>query len=175
MVLETVGASQWQEVERWWIAHYRMLGPLSNITDGGDAMCVAALSPEMVRKAADARRKSPKWAAGMKRAAEKLRGRKHSHETKEKMSATAKGRRPSDATIQASVARTKGMKMSPERAARAGNAWRGKKQSADHAEKKRRAMEPLRAKQSSDQAARWRDPDYRARMLASMAVRKHPD
>jgi hypothetical protein len=36
-------------------------------------------------------------------------------------------------------------------------------------------MEKHQAKQSSDQAARWRDPEYRARMLASMAGRKLTD
>jgi hypothetical protein len=175
MVLETVESSEWQAVERWWIAYYRMLGPLGNITDGGDAICAAALSLDAQRKAADGRRKSPKWAAAIKQAANKNRGRKQSAEERTRRSEVAKGRRPSDATIQASIARTKGKKMSPERAALAGKAWRGKKQSADHAEKKRLAMEPHRAKQSSDQAARWRDPEYRARMLTSMAGRKPTD
>jgi hypothetical protein len=175
MVLETVEASEWQVVERWWIAHYRMLGPLSNITDGGDAMCVAALSPEMVRKAADARRKSPKWAAARKQAADKIRGRKHSIETKEKMSASAKGRRPSDATVAAVGARYRGKKLTPDHAAKCAKGRLGKPNSSEHRAKQREAMGKHQAKQSSDQAARWRDPEYRARMLASMAGRKLTD
>ena len=35
-VLEWCDATDWQKAERKWIAHYRSLGPLLNLADGGD-------------------------------------------------------------------------------------------------------------------------------------------
>jgi hypothetical protein len=166
--IEIVNGGEWALAEKRWIAHYRSLGPLCNRTNGGQGVSGVLRTPDWIAKGVAARRESGRAAEGTKRAAQKNRGRQHTEQTKAKMSAVHKGRRPSDAAIEAVGARYRGRKFTPEEAVKFGNAWRGKRQSADHSEKKRLAMEPHQAKLSSDQIARWRDPEYRARITAGM-------
>lgn len=86
-----VGAWPWQESERFWIRHGRRNGwPLTNNTDGGDG--VSGL-PEETRK-----RMRMTW-LGRKHRSDSLikigeasRGRKHSNETKKRMSMAHSGR-----------------------------------------------------------------------------------
>lgn len=168
--IETIEDGEWATAERRWIKHYRSLGLLCNRAKGGQGVSGVLRTPEWRARIVASGIESGRRADGAKRAAEKIRGRKHTGETKAKMSVAAKGRRPSDAAIEAVGARYRGKKFTPEQSYQFGNAWRGKKQSADHSEKKRRAMGLHQAKQSSDQVARWRDPEYRARVVANMCA-----
>jgi hypothetical protein len=173
--IEIVVDGEWAATERKWIAHYRLLGPLCNRAKGGEGVSGVLRTNEWISRVIASRRRSGRAADGAKRAAEKIRGRKHSDETKAKMSTAKKGRRPSDATIAATGARYRGKKFTPEQAAKCGLARRGKPNSNEHRAKQRAGMLPHRDQISREQSARWRDPEYRARMLASRAGRKLTD
>jgi hypothetical protein len=56
-----------------------------------------------------------------------------------------------------------------------GNAWRGNTQSREHSARKRLAMKKYQGQLSIDQAVRWRDPEYRARLIGSMTGRMLSD
>lgn len=52
-VVEEVGIENWEERERWWIAHYRSLGArLVNCTDGGDGVVGYKAPPELLERMA---------------------------------------------------------------------------------------------------------------------------
>jgi hypothetical protein len=167
LLLEIVHEADWSAAERKWIAHYRSLGPLENRTVGGQGVSGALRTVEWKRKIVENRRASGKAAEGHKRGAERQRGRKMSAETRAKMSASATGRIASPETLAKMSVAQKGRKLSPERVAKCG-VWRGKRQSKEHCEKKRVSMEVHTEQQSADQIARWNDPEYRARVTASM-------
>lgn len=161
-------SDDWAAAEKRWIAYYRQLGPIANRTSGGQGVSGVIRTDEWKVKVVQSRRDSGRGADGIKRAAEKNRGRVQSPEERALRSEVLKGRRPSETVIEIVGARYRGKKLTPEHAAQAGNAWRGKKQTAEHGNKKRLSMQPHQAKQSSDQAARWCDPEYRTRVVASM-------
>lgn len=81
IVLETgTDMDLWKDAEKKWIAHYRALGArLTNATDGGDGTPGHVQSPETRAKIAERSKVSQ-------------RGRKHSPETRAKMSASATAR-----------------------------------------------------------------------------------
>lgn len=76
VILETVDESNWQSVERKWIAYGKAQGwPLTNLTDGGDGVVGYEFSEEAREKISRARR-----------------GTAHSEETKFKMSLSHLGK-----------------------------------------------------------------------------------
>jgi hypothetical protein len=167
--IEIVNGGEWALAEKRWIAHYRSLGPLCNRTNGGQGVSGVLRTPDWIAKGVAARRESGRAAEGTKRAAQKNRGRQHTEQTKAKMSAVHKGTQaPATPRLKQSVPATEAGSSHQKRPSNSVMRGAGKRQSADHSEKKRLAMEPHQAKLSSDQIARWRDPEYRARITAGM-------
>lgn len=130
-VIECGMGDGWQDRERFWIAHYRIGGKLTNLTDGGDG--TPGLPPsEKCRKAVSLAHKGVPYPPGRvsamlgKRhtpeAVEKIRsagmGRKHSDEAKAKVSRARKGKKPAASTIAASVAARAGKKLTEEHKAK---------------------------------------------------------
>jgi len=90
--LETLpDESEWQEVEKEWIAIGREIGwPLTNNTDGGDGVSgLPEETREKMRKTWLGRKHKPESIEKMRKG---RKGRKHTEEHKEKMSSLMKGR-----------------------------------------------------------------------------------
>lgn len=69
------------------ILEFKYFGyPLTNLTVGGEGVCGYERTAEQNEKAALARKNSPKWWEGNRRAAEKIRGRKLSEEHRKNIS-----------------------------------------------------------------------------------------
>jgi len=126
-VIEQGIGDGWQDRERFWIAHYRVEGKLTNLTDGGDG--TPGLVPsERCRKAVSLAHKGvpypPDRIPAMlgknhtPEAVEKIRaagiGRAQSDAAKAKLSRAMKGRKPSAKTVAASVAARTGKKLTDE-------------------------------------------------------------
>lgn len=126
-VIEHGQGEGWQDRERFWIAHYRIEGKLTNLTDGGDG--TPGLSPsEKCRQAVSLSHKGIPYPQGRvpamlgknhtPEAIEKIRvagtGRKHTEAAKAKLSLSKKGMKPSPKTIAASVAARTGKSLTEE-------------------------------------------------------------
>ena len=126
-VIEQGQGAGWQDRERFWIAHYRIEGKLTNLTDGGDG--TPGLPPsEKCRQAVSLAHKGIPYPPGRAsamlgknhtpEALEKIRaagtGRKHSELTKAKLSRARKGKKPSPKAVAASVAARTGKKLTED-------------------------------------------------------------
>lgn len=101
-ILQEVSSSGWQDAERYWIKLARMAGVrLTNTTPGGDGLGSGKDNPSFGRRgplsASFGKRLSDEHKANLKAAhTHSMRGRKHSLETRAKMSAGCMGRRVPD-------------------------------------------------------------------------------
>lgn len=150
IVLES-GIDDWQEAERRWISHYRLLGAkLTNATDGGEGTPGLLPNQETRRKMSAAqkgRKQSPESTAKTRAA---LLGRKQSPEHVAKLAATRKGKAPIAATIAAA------------------EASRGRQQSAAHIEKR---ISPLRGR-IRPELRKFSDEDVRMIRSSELSLRK---
>ena len=114
LIILEIGITDWQAAERKWIAHYRRIGvPLTNGTDGGDGTpgCYPRASTRRkMSKAHKGRKMSPE---AIKKTADALRGRPFSAEHCAALARVRKGRIPVKATAAAAKA-NKGRKQTPE-------------------------------------------------------------
>jgi len=164
----------WVTVERKWIAHYRTIGKITNRSDGGQGVSGVLRSAEWLARIVASRRASGKGEDGTKRAAAKNRGRiqstkeremragldfdrSHRPETKAKISASHMGLRHTDEIIKLIADKRRGFTHTEDA-----------KQRITAAAK---AQAHLR---SEEQKARWEDPEYYARVTASMRDRDPP-
>lgn len=154
ITLEVVPAgTDWGEVEKRHIALLKQAGAdLLNETSGGQGVPDDARGKKWRAAIAASHIDNPRRAAGAKKAAEKMRGRKHSPETLAKMSAALKGR-----------------KLSADHVAKMSARHKGKTISAEHIERLRQALtgRPLSREHREKIKARWADPEYREKVLAS--------
>lgn len=134
-ILEVCSDSTWRELEAYWISLGRAIGwNLTNLTDGGDGCDGFKHHAETKEKLSEiARRRSitPAMLAGRRKSSDARRGkpgRKHSDETKRRMSITRKGR-------------GKGRKLSEEHRKKISVSNMGKKFSPETIEKMRRASQ----------------------------------
>ncbi len=107
-VLETATADNWQERERYWIAEYRAISRLTNITDGGDGLPGYAPTPELRQKWSQMRR-GVKYAPGRQSA---MLGKTHTPEARKKISERRMGHSTSPETRQKIAEKAKGRDMS---------------------------------------------------------------
>lgn len=95
-VIETGDGNGWQEAERSWIAHYRPLTKLTNLTDGGDGTPGLIPSPELRQKWSQMRAGVP-YPPGRVGA---MKGRKHSPDAIAKIQSASNGRKMPDSMRQ---------------------------------------------------------------------------
>jgi len=124
-VIEQIAPDQnWEERERYWIAHYRnMYDDLTNGSDGGD--CGPDCSGKHLTKSESGRRnivaalvernKSTKMREVSRKNGLSRKGKKHSNETKEKMRLASTGRKPSAKSIEKLIERNKTRKYDSEK------------------------------------------------------------
>lgn len=138
MIIELCDSDNWEERERFWIAHYRQIAPLTNVSDGGDT------GPNMTghRHTDEVKAIIAKHSTGRKRSLEFIEkfkqsraGWKPSPEVVERIRKTrlemfAKGDLSWQKGVQAAIAANKGKKYSPERIERAAAPQRGKRRCA---------------------------------------------
>jgi len=146
---------------------------LLNLTDGGEGLPDAALTPEAIAKAAAARKNSPKWWASITTANKKRIGIPLSEEQRANISAANTGRKfPPEFGAKISAAQ-KGRPAHPNSTEGARRAKLGSKESEETKNKKRLSMEKHREAQSERQRRNWEDPEYRARVIANMKARNN--
>ena len=96
-VVATGQGEGWQEAERQWIAFYRPLAQLTNLTEGGEGM-PGYVPTIALRQLWSSQRKEVSYAPGRKSA---MLGRHHTVEAKVKISAASAARKASVATRKA--------------------------------------------------------------------------
>lgn len=117
LILET-GNGDWQEAERWWIAHLRQNGAnLTNMTDGGDGTPGLIPNAETRSKMSLSRRGRKMPPEAIAKTAAALRGRTQSPEHIARLAKTRKGKAPIPATEAAAIA-NRGRRQSPEHVAK---------------------------------------------------------
>jgi hypothetical protein len=95
IILEWATESTWREREIFWIAFYRCLRPLDNISAGGDGHAHTAASRAKIGLAHRGKKRKPESIA---KTAAWLRGRPRSETTRAKIRAGHLGKRPSETT-----------------------------------------------------------------------------
>lgn len=104
------------------------LGPLTNLTDGGDGgACGARLSPETIAKRSATQRGAKRSAEARANISAACIGRRHSPETIAKIKSLKAGTRPTPEAIAKRASLNRGSKMSPEASEKSAAKRRGQK------------------------------------------------
>lgn len=157
----------WGAAEKKHIAIEKGRGAdLLNGTSGGQGVPNDARGEKWKAALRASHLNNPRRIAGSLKAAEKLRGRTHSDEHKEKIGAAFRGRKLTPEHVAKVAAAQRGKPRNPVSIAKMARSLAGRKQSQETQEKKRLAMAPHRAQQSERTRALWRDPLWRANALA---------
>lgn len=173
--LEVPAGQSWVEAERRHIGEQKALGAvLLNLTEGGEGLPPAALTPEAIAKAAEARKNSPRWRQAVLEANARRRGNPISPEHRAALIRSHLGIPASEETKEKMSAARKGMPAHPNTIEGSRRAHAGKTQSPESNEKRRATMLAKKIEQSDRQRRNWEDHDYRARLIASMKARVAP-
>jgi len=146
-ILETCALNVWEHKEKYWIAHFRALGPLLNVCDGGNGFGTHTAE---TRAAFGAKHK----------------GKKISIQHRMRLSALNRGKKLSPESIQ----KMRDRKVSPETRAKLSAANIGKKLTPEHREKLRGRK--WSAEQMEKARARRHTPETRAKMSAAQKGRR---
>jgi hypothetical protein len=147
-IIEECSMDSWEDRERWWIAHYRSINgeSLMNVLDGGNG--------------------THGW----------ISVKKHTSESRAKISASLKGR----IQPEAEKAKRTATRRTPESRAKQSAAIKGRKHNSEAIDKmKERWTDEARSKQSEHfndpevkarmihaSKSKWEDPDFRKKMIA---------
>jgi hypothetical protein len=193
--IENSDDTDWQEVERFWIAYFRFLGVrLTNIDSGGLGGKKQAV--ESIKKRTVSRVGWVPTQAHLERLHDSWRGRKHTDKTKaligrvhrgkkksedhvREMSLSRMGKKLSAETIAKRTEKQRGMKRTPEQCAAIRARMLGSKRSEDAIEKSRlahigrRASAETRAKMSAAHFGKKLSLEHRAKLSALKKTPAH--
>ena len=127
-VIECGTGDGWQEAERRWIAHYKPLTKLTNLTEGGDGAPGYVPTPELRQKWSEMRAGVP-YAPGRIPA---MKGKKQTPEAIEKIRNASDGRKMPDSMKQKLSAARKQNPISPEQQTRMIEASNATKQTDEY-------------------------------------------
>lgn len=158
--VEKCSLSVWEKREIFWIAHFRALGSLLNISSGGNG--VTSIKSDIRKKMSESHL-----------------GRKRSPQTVEKVANYHRGRKRSEETCRKIAIAARGRVISPETRAKISQRFRGRKLSLEHRQKigartkGRIVSAETRAKMSAAWVGRVVTQKTRAKMAAASRGRKH--
>jgi len=130
-IVEIGQGSDWPEVERRWIAHYRQFAKLVNLTDGGEGTPGYAMTEE-AKERLSLQRKGVPYPPGRIPA---MKGKRHTTEARAKIAAAGTGRKQTESARQKLSIARKGKPLSHEHKARLGALHKGTKLTEEHKRK----------------------------------------